>query len=248
MTTPPIPLGDFRTANLRISPKPKKLDQGGVLAMTYAGEEVVLKLPTARVPFDASFGYKNEGSKVEVKLELPNASEFEAARRVLSAIDAAVAAYLRSNASSICTDLGMKSKAHADKVQDLQTGNKFYPLLRQPNEARYPETVTLKWAPEGKVVPAIVNKSNAPVPWEQIKRDSVVMAVIKVKGVFLNTSLTTIQVEPVAFLVTPKTTVNTATLFSDEMTGAGVDDEDEAQPAPAKKPRFFDEETAAEDD
>ena len=215
-----IQLSDF-DANLVQFAAPKKLDQGGVIGITYNGENALtIKLPVGRVPFDCSKGYQDKGTKIEMKIELPAASpEFEVARRVLSEIDTAVRNHLRDAASDICAAIVLKGA----KEKDLRAGINFHGLLRPSTKPRYPDSVTLKWAAPDPTKPstkdvAIVDIQNNPVNWETIKRGAQVVAVIRVKGVFVNTNLAAVQVEPMAVcVISAKKEVATIDLFAEEM-------------------------------
>ena len=220
MTTP-IPLSDF-DANLVGFGTPKKLDQGGVIGITYDGEigALRIKIPAGRIPFDCSKGYQDKGSKLELKIELPDTPEFAVARRVLAEIDKAARNHLRDAASDICSTIAMKGA----KEKELRAGANFHGLLRAATNAKYPDSLTLKWtAPDPAKAPStrdvvIVDTQNRPVRWETIKRDAMVTAVVRIKGVFVNTSLTSIQVEPIAMcVVSAKKEVATVELFADEM-------------------------------
>jgi len=216
-----IPLSQFSADSLTISSKPRRLPQGSALAVSYAGgAEVVIELPPARVPFGLTKSGAASG-KLELKLELPSLKEFDVARRVVASIDARVAEHLRTNAAAICSALGLRGKALDDKIQDLKSGTRVYPLLRRASSEQYPDTLTLKWAE--KAAPSIVDKRNRPVAWKEITRGSYVTAVIKVKGLYLNTSLASMQAEPVVLLVTPKAAFSsTASVFADELLDAAA--------------------------
>ena len=218
--TAPIPLSDF-DVNLLGFGTPKKLDQGGVIGITYDGEigALRIKIPAGRVPFDCSKGYQDKGSKLELKIELPDTPEFAVARRVLAEIDKAARNHLRDAASDICSTIALKGA----KEKELRAGTNFHGLLRAATNPRYPDSLTLKWtAPDPTKSSArdvaIVDIQNHPVRWETIKRDAMVTAVIRIKGVFVNTSLVSIQVEPIALcVVSAKKEVATDELFADEI-------------------------------
>jgi len=204
----------------------KKLDNGAVVGIKYGAGDLEIKLPRARVPFDVARGYENKGDKLEVKLELPaDQADFQQARRVLSSIDGAVSEHLRTGADTIPGLMKLAGRAATEKRADLASGNKLYPILRPSNNEKYPDTVTLKWA-ESKA-PKIVDTSNRKLPWSAIKHNSTVTAVVRVKGIFLNTSLSSVQLEPIALLIGRQTEVSTTALFSDELEADAVGDEEE---------------------
>ena len=108
-------------------------------------------------------------------------------------------------------------------AEDLRAGINFHGLLRPSTKPRYPDSVTLKWAAPDPTKPstkdvAIVDIQNNPVNWETIKRGAHVVAVIRVKGVFVNTNLAAVQVEPMAVcVISAKKEVATIDLFAEEM-------------------------------
>ena len=213
MTTP-IQLSDF-DVNLVGFGTPKKLDQGGVIGITYDGEigALRIKIPAGRVPFDCSKGYQDKGSKLELKIELPDTPKFAVARRVLVEIDKAARDHLRDAASDICSTIALKGA----KEKDLRAGTNFHGLLRAPTNPKYCDSITMKWMPSAKDVGIVDIDTKRPVRWETIKRDAMVTAVVRIKAIFVNTSLTSIQVEPVALLVNAEKEVATDELFADEI-------------------------------
>ena len=75
----------------------------------------------------------------------------------------------------------------------------------------------MKWMPSAKDVGIVDIDTKRPVRWETIKRDAMVTAVVRIKAIFVNTSLTSIQVEPVGLLVNAEKEVATDELFADEI-------------------------------
>ena len=218
---------------------PKRLEQGGIVGITYEDAPLELKIPAARVPFDCGMGYQNKGKKVELKLEIPGTAVFNKTRDALKKIEEAARTHVRDNAGDICQAIRLT----AARENDLRNGANFHGLLRPANDPKYPDLLTMKWVvpdpnKSDKEIP-IVDIANNPIGWDVIKRDATVVAVIRIKSVFINSTMWTIQVEPVALCVTStKKEVNTSTLFAEEMAQAakrprmsGPEEEEESEGA-----------------
>ena len=214
-----ITASEFSADKLKFQ-APKKLEQGGAIGMTYEGATLEMKIQAARVPFDCGMGYQGNGKKLELKIEIPATAEYEKTRNALKEIEEAVRAHVRGNADVICKSIGFK----AARENDLRNGANFHGLLRPASDPKYPDTLTMKWAEpkdgeDAKI--KIVDIADKPVKWNVIKRDATVVSAIRIKGIFINSSMWTIQVEPVALCVTStKKEVCTSSLFAEEMAQA----------------------------
>ena len=124
----PISVSDFSVSKVGFQ-APKKLEQGGVVGITYDGAPLHLKIPGTRVPFDCGKGFQDKGRKLELKIEIP--PEFDMIRNVLTEIDQAARNHIRESATEICRIIGIKN--------DLRFGESFHGLLRPASGPKYPD-------------------------------------------------------------------------------------------------------------
>lgn len=214
-----ITASEFSADKLKFQ-APKKLEQGGVIGMSYEGAPLEMKIQASRVPFDCVMGFKGEGKKLVLQLEIPDTADYKKTRDVMKQIEEAARAHVRDNAKVICDSIGFK----AAKENDLRNGANFHGLLRPAKDPKYPDTLTMKWAEpkDGEYAKVkIVDFADKTVKWNVIKRDATVVSSVRIKGIFINSNMWSIQVEAVALcVISTKKEVCTSSLFADEMAQA----------------------------
>jgi hypothetical protein len=212
---------------------PKKLDNGATVNISYDGAPLVIKSRPMRVAFDLSKGFVGKGAqktaadsnKYELQLEAPDNSDNAPMRTVIKAVNDAIKEYIKTHGPALYGEggLGLKGKALADKLKEIDVDTlKSYYALPPSADARYSDKLKLKWNPSQDV--KVVDKKNQAVPVEELVRGVMATCVFKVRGIFVNSLLMSVQLDAVAFCIQGGASISTLDLFADELDEDAKDD------------------------
>ena len=230
----------------------KKLDQGGVINITYDGNKIVMRTDKfLQAPYGISLPYsqrtkngggaadaapagKGESNKCSIDVSLDAAQSPKMHAWIVALQDACIE-YIKNNGSAIfgLEGLNMKKGALAEKLAELAAGTtKIYKLLKT-NDDGYPPKLCIKF-PNNSDLVTIVNTKNQLMKHTDVGKGSMVTVLFAVSGIFVNGLMATIQTQAQAICARGSAALDTSKIFEDVL-DADAEASPEASPVAKRK-------------